>query len=127
MYLVSRRFQHLPVRHAQLRFASNASLGTTAALIAAAATGLANLVFYVRLSASAAGSIGFTNGSGGTNFMNFHLAAANAAQEAPWWDPAAQSGGTPVYAVSQDGIGSGEIDVWYITVRRGAGEGATIQ
>ena len=126
MELVDARYQHLPKRHAQLRFASNASLGTTGALLAAAATGLANLIVYYRVSASAVASFGFLNGSGGTNFLNGYT-LIHTAIEGPWWDPTAQGSATPIFAVGADGIGSGVVDIWYVTMRRGAGPGATTQ
>ena len=124
MELIDPRFKRSPIKHAQIRFASNASLGTTGALIAAGATGYANLIVYWKVCASAVASMGMLNGSGGTNFWNIHT-IINETQQGPWWDTGAQGAATPVYAVSADGVGSGVIDVWYISVRRGAGAGAT--
>ena len=118
MIIPEHRFSNKPIRHAQLLFASNASLN--AALVAAPATGLANLMIYYRFGASAVASIGITNGSGGTTIWNSYTAIAQQF-DGPWWDPQAHSPATSIHVVGANGIGSGFIDVWYITVMRGTG------
>lgn len=117
MLLVPKDFQH---KKAQLLNLNFATAGSTSV---AAATGLRHIPVYWRISASAAGSMAIYAGTAGSELIRSKF-IAGANDDAYFWDNDLTSNKALVLEV-EGAVGVGQAQVWYITVRRGAGSSGT--
>ena len=117
MYLVSKDRQHHKVQLSLLNFATAASQAT-----GAPGTGLAYIPVYYHLSASGVGSAVVYAGTGGSSLIRLKFPTAAQPMSGPWWDIEVSANKRLVLEV-EGAVGVGQLAVWYIIVRKGAGSG----
>lgn len=119
MHLVPKHELENKLKHLRLNLAT---LGSTS--LAAPGTGYAYVPVYAWAVASAAASIEFTNGTGGSNLIEMKLAAGAYAEINFWEEPSLMAGNKCPVIETSTGIGVHDIHVWYMKVRAGAGSDA---
>jgi hypothetical protein len=124
MHLVPRAFQRETIRH----FSEGASLATSgSASFSAAGTGLAFIPVSVWFTASAAGSLTYYNGTGGSALMTLKTQAGGVWTFDHWEEPNGILANKFPVLESNAGIGVHEFHVYCIVARTGAGQSATGQ
>lgn len=118
MEFVPKDFQHKKAQLQLLNFATAASGAT-----GAPGTGIAFIPVGFHCIASAAGSAAVYAGTGGSELIRLKLLAGTEYSGA-WWDPGVTANKQLVLEV-EGAVGVGQFAVWYIAVRKGAGDSGT--
>ncbi len=104
-------------KHLRLNLATSGSTS-----LAPPGTGFVYVPIYMWALASAAASVAYTNGTGGSNLIEMKPAAGVFSEIYYWEEPSALVSNKAPVIVSESGVGVSDIHVWVVKVRGGAGQ-----
>ena len=119
MQLVPKAWAHKKTQLLQLNFTA---AGSTSVDVA---TGLRAVPVYWTISASAAGSAAVYAGTSGSELIRLKFGAADP-KSGYYWDNETTAG-NPLVVEVEGGVGVGQFNVYYLVVRRNAGDSGTAQ
>lgn len=117
MLLVPKHEQENKLKHLRI---NSATLASTS--LAAPGTGFVYVPVYMWACGSAAASIAYTNGTGGSVLMELKLAIGVPGDVCYWEEPSLLVANKCPVLASEQGIGVHDAQVWVMKVRGGAGQ-----